>query len=167
MCAGNSRLPPAASGTTPDGCYARGTSATWTWGRRRPIRRQGHCGLNHRTNVADLWGSATLRGAGSGTHTVGRLLMEDAVLAVEGAAQLLNVSHDTIYRLARDAAIPGRKVGNQWRFSRAALLAWLRDAPPTGRPPSSAAVGSPNNVNSTICESPPETRHHGVRDGRI
>ncbi len=72
--------------------------------------------------------------------------MEDAVLAVDGAAQLLNVSHDTIYRLARDATIPGRKVGNQWRFSKAALLAWLRDAAPTGRSPSSAVVGSLDNV---------------------
>lgn len=69
--------------------------------------------------------------------------MDDMVLSVDGVAQLLNVSHDTVYRLARDTVIPGRKVGSQWRFSKAAVLAWLRDEALMEASAASIAVDSP------------------------
>jgi excisionase family DNA binding protein len=47
------------------------------------------------------------------------------VLTVEQAAELLQVDTDTIRALARQGELPGRKVGREWRFSRAAVLAWL------------------------------------------
>ncbi len=92
--------------------------------------------------------------------------MEDSVLNVDGAAQLLNVSRDTIYRLARDGTIPGRKVGSQWRFSEAVLMAWLRDggatddAPPT-RGGATAAFDSPHDVDTLNGESMPEQSQPG------
>ena len=47
------------------------------------------------------------------------------VLTVEQAAELLQVDADTVRALARAGDLPGREVGREWRFSRAAVLAWL------------------------------------------
>lgn len=47
------------------------------------------------------------------------------VLDVSGAADLLDVSEETVRELARRGKLPGRKVGKEWRFSRPALMAWL------------------------------------------
>ena len=79
--------------------------------------------------------------------------MEDTVLGVDGAARLLDVSHDTIYRLARNGMMPGRKVGSQWRFSKAVLFAWLRDATVEERSHSAAPVDSPHQVDPLNDES--------------
>lgn len=46
------------------------------------------------------------------------------VLTVEEAAKMLKVAPSTVCDYARAGKIPGRKIG-VWRFSRAALLAWL------------------------------------------
>ncbi len=51
------------------------------------------------------------------------------ILDVEQVARELDVSEQTIYRLARDGDIPAFKVGNQWRFDRQALEDWKRGAP--------------------------------------
>ena len=40
-------------------------------------------------------------------------------------AQLLQISSKTVKRRAQLGDIPGRRVGNQWRFSRQGLLDWL------------------------------------------
>jgi len=42
----------------------------------------------------------------------------------EGAA-FLRVKETTLRDLARRGMVPGRKVGQQWRFSRAQLEAWM------------------------------------------
>lgn len=47
------------------------------------------------------------------------------VLTVEQAAELLQLSSKTLKRLAQAGRVPGRRVGNQWRFSRQALMDWL------------------------------------------
>lgn len=47
------------------------------------------------------------------------------VLTSSEAASLLRVSPEDIERLAAQHDLPGRLVGTQWRFSRAALFAWL------------------------------------------
>ena len=52
--------------------------------------------------------------------------MERDVLTVEEAAELLSVSPWTIREQSRLGRLPGRKVGREWRYSRTALLAWLR-----------------------------------------
>ncbi len=47
------------------------------------------------------------------------------VLTVEQAAELLQLSTKTLKRLSQAGRVPGRRVGNQWRFSRQALMDWL------------------------------------------
>ncbi|HXJ23151.1 MAG TPA: helix-turn-helix domain-containing protein [Polyangia bacterium] len=47
------------------------------------------------------------------------------VLDATQAAELLQVDEETIVQLAEAGKLPGRKLGKSWRFSRAALVAWL------------------------------------------
>jgi excisionase family DNA binding protein len=47
------------------------------------------------------------------------------VLTPEEAAELLQVDPDVVLDLARGGGLPGRELGGEWRFARAALLAWL------------------------------------------
>ena len=47
------------------------------------------------------------------------------VLDATQAAELLQVDEETIVQLAEAGKLPGRKLGDAWRFSRAALVAWL------------------------------------------
>lgn len=54
------------------------------------------------------------------------------VLNVEQAAQLLQVEEAVVIELAESGQLPGRKLGSAWRFSRAALVAWL-SPPAAGR----------------------------------
>jgi excisionase family DNA binding protein len=47
------------------------------------------------------------------------------VLTPAQAAELLQVSEDEVVALAEAGTLPGRRIGEQWRFSRPALIAWL------------------------------------------
>jgi len=47
------------------------------------------------------------------------------VMNVEQTAQLLQLDEKVVLELAEAGTLPGRKIGNQWRFSRAAVIAWL------------------------------------------
>ncbi|HEX3760123.1 MAG TPA: helix-turn-helix domain-containing protein [Kofleriaceae bacterium] len=47
------------------------------------------------------------------------------VMNVEQAAQLLQIEDKVVVELAEAGKLPGRKLGTAWRFSRAALVAWL------------------------------------------
>ena len=47
------------------------------------------------------------------------------VLTEDEAAALLRVERDALLDLALSGQVPGRMVGDGWRFSRAALLGWL------------------------------------------
>ena len=47
------------------------------------------------------------------------------VLNLEQAGELLQVEAGLVARLAEDGELPGRKLGDDWRFSRTALLTWL------------------------------------------
>jgi excisionase family DNA binding protein len=68
--------------------------------------------------------------------TVGRVaLREDAptrredapeILTASEAAALLRVPESELTAAAARGELPGRAIGEEWRFSRAALLAWLR-----------------------------------------
>jgi excisionase family DNA binding protein len=54
------------------------------------------------------------------------------VLRSEQAAELLQLTAAAVERLAEQGELPGRKLAGEWRFSRAALLAWLaQPAPPS------------------------------------
>ena len=47
------------------------------------------------------------------------------ILTPREAAEYLSVHVRTIYRLAKQGDIPGRKVGGSWRFKKDALDEWL------------------------------------------
>lgn len=47
------------------------------------------------------------------------------VLTTAQLAELLQVEEDVVRALARGGDLPGRKIGRDWRFSRAAVLTWL------------------------------------------
>jgi excisionase family DNA binding protein len=47
------------------------------------------------------------------------------VMNAEQAAQLLQIDEALILELAEAGKLPGRKLGDAWRFSRAALVEWL------------------------------------------
>jgi len=47
------------------------------------------------------------------------------VLTPEQLADLLQIRVKKVLELAASGEIPGRQLGNEWRFSRTAVLAWL------------------------------------------
>jgi excisionase family DNA binding protein len=55
------------------------------------------------------------------------------VLDVDEVAELLQVEADAVRELAESGALPGRKIGDEWRFLRRAVLAWLGGSQPPDR----------------------------------
>lgn len=53
--------------------------------------------------------------------------MEDRLLTVKELATYLNVNERTVLNLVGEGALPGFKVGNQWRFRKAMIDTWLDD----------------------------------------
>jgi excisionase family DNA binding protein len=47
------------------------------------------------------------------------------IMTPREAAEYLSVHVRTIYRLAKNGNIPGRKIGGSWRFKKEALDDWL------------------------------------------
>jgi len=47
------------------------------------------------------------------------------ILTPREAAEYLSIHVRTIYRLAKNGEIPGRKIGGSWRFKKNALDEWL------------------------------------------
>jgi excisionase family DNA binding protein len=47
------------------------------------------------------------------------------VMTTQQLAQWLQVDEPTITKLAEDGELPGRKLGDEWRFAREAVVAWL------------------------------------------
>jgi len=84
-------------------------------------------GLRKKDIVANL----VSKHLGEPTQTVGSYsfqpydLPPPEVLSLEQAAQFLQVEDATVIELAESGKLPGRKLGKEWRFSRAALVAWL------------------------------------------
>ena len=69
----------------------------------------------------------------SGEWATGRAVFRPAaetpdVLTPAQLAELLQVDEKTVRELARRGEIPARKIGREWRFSRAAVLEWLGGA---------------------------------------
>ena len=50
------------------------------------------------------------------------------VLTPDQAAELLQVGADEVVALAEAGELPGRRIGEHWRFSRPALIEWLAGA---------------------------------------
>jgi nitrogen PTS system EIIA component len=52
---------------------------------------------------------------------------EDRLMTVKQLATYLNVNERTVLKLVQDGALPGVKVGNQWRFRKTLIDTWLDD----------------------------------------
>ena len=52
--------------------------------------------------------------------------MQEVLLTTEQVANYLKIDKFTVFRLVAQKKLPAFKVGNQWRFKRALLEAWLR-----------------------------------------
>jgi excisionase family DNA binding protein len=59
-----------------------------------------------------------------GQHSF-RPAAELEILTSAQLATLLQVEEEVVVELAETGELPGRKVGEDWRFSREAILAWL------------------------------------------
>jgi excisionase family DNA binding protein len=57
------------------------------------------------------------------------------VLTLREAAKFLRLPAGLIEKLAAKGVLPGRKVGDQWRFLRRAIEEWLQGAARNGAPP--------------------------------
>jgi excisionase family DNA binding protein len=55
------------------------------------------------------------------------------VLTLQEAAEYLRVSTGEVDALATRCVLPGRKIGDQWRFHRCALVDWLSQSSPVER----------------------------------
>jgi len=54
---------------------------------------------------------------------------EDAVMTVKEVSAYLRLAESTVYKLAQEGQLPGRKVGGAWRFSRKGIEGWLGERP--------------------------------------
>lgn len=60
-------------------------------------------------------------------------IMMDEILDIRQASEYLQIKERTLYRLVGEGAIPGIKVGGQWRFSKKCLEEMFLRV--TGKPP--------------------------------
>ena len=60
--------------------------------------------------------------------TTTRQQIEDDVIDAEAASKILKIHPVTVRLKAAAGEIPGRQVGNRWRFSRQRLHAWIQAA---------------------------------------
>jgi excisionase family DNA binding protein len=68
------------------------------------------------------------------------------VMDLAGAARYLRLPPKTVVRLVKEQALPGRQIGKQWRFLRAAIERWLE--------PSRGAKGSVMNQAGALKDDP-------------
>lgn len=58
------------------------------------------------------------------------------VMTIREVSTYLRIPQSSLYKLAQEGKIPGKKVGRHWRFHRTAIDEWLKGLPP----------GMPGNV---------------------
>ncbi len=51
-------------------------------------------------------------------------MTEEVLIALE-VAELLRLHVKTVYKLAEEGVIPGKRIGRSWRFSRADILEFI------------------------------------------
>ena len=51
--------------------------------------------------------------------------MDKEILTIEEAAVYLQIGKRSIYKLAKEGKIPGKKVLNKWRFEKESLRPWV------------------------------------------
>jgi len=65
----------------------------------------------------------------------------DEILTASQVADLLQVHPRTVYKLVKQGAIPGRKFGGGWRFSRHEIMQMISQQAPAARIPSDNLEG--------------------------
>jgi len=60
-------------------------------------------------------------------------ILDEQVLTLAELAALLRVPVQLVEERAEAGELPGRRFGEEWRFARAAVLAWLADGEPGNR----------------------------------
>ena len=53
--------------------------------------------------------------------------MQENLLTTEQVAEYLRIDKFTVYRLVTQKKMPAFKVGNQWRFKKSMIEAWLKN----------------------------------------
>jgi len=53
--------------------------------------------------------------------------MEKEILTIGEAAEFLQLSRRSLYKLVRGGVIPGKKILNKWRFEKESLKRWLSE----------------------------------------
>ncbi len=53
--------------------------------------------------------------------------MEKEILTIEEAAAYLQIGKRSLYKLAKEGKIPGKKVLNKWRLEMGSLRDWVRE----------------------------------------
>jgi excisionase family DNA binding protein len=51
--------------------------------------------------------------------------MNKEILTIEEAAMYLKIGKRSLYKLAKEGKIPGKKVLNKWRFEKESLRSWV------------------------------------------
>lgn len=78
------------------------------------------------------------------------------LLTTKQLQEILRVDRTTIYRMADSGRVPGIKVGNQWRFSRQQIEAWLQSQSAGGPALQPKANGSPASTTDLTALFPIE-----------
>lgn len=100
---------------------------------------------------------------------LGEIMSELDVLTLEDAAEYLKVDYGQIRRLIKEQGLPGRKIGEDWRFLRGAIADWLRA--PGGSPapvvaPVAQQSARPENRQVPADRPPFRERFSQEGDGR-
>jgi excisionase family DNA binding protein len=85
-------------------------------------------GLLHTYGDVDTLRRVTVETTDTGLtvgHAEFRPFAPPEVLTIAQLAEWLQVEPQAIAELADEGELPGRKLGGEWRFARAAVLAWL------------------------------------------
>jgi len=53
--------------------------------------------------------------------------MEKEILTIEEAADYLKIGKRSLYKLAKEGLVPGKKILNKWRFEKESLREWVRE----------------------------------------
>jgi excisionase family DNA binding protein len=91
----------------------------------------------------------TIETTGEPSTVVGRhafRAFEPDVLTLAEVAELLAVDPAAVEELARSGELPGRQIGEAWRFARAAVLSWLAHGSPAAPPPTRSPAATPAHV---------------------
>jgi excisionase family DNA binding protein len=71
---------------------------------------------------------------------------DDRLLTLRELAAFLSINERTLHKLVSDGEVPGVKIGNQWRFRKAMIDAWLDDQM-LGVVPRRFAVSGPQSTH--------------------